>query len=238
MDGSSSAMPAGEPRNTIFVLKLDAAGEMVSENEIDAASVLGDVDIRSIAAARDGGFVVTGEIAETDAFKNLLLAQFDPDANLMWKRSVGGPKLESGREVVATVDDGCWAVGVSDAFDDKQPLFVVRADKSGEDRCREDVGGAKGRYEIGGIRATADGGLLVAGEYRRFRRRPSGVAGIAERMLTAMCSGNSGFNNPMSDTPVSQPWKRPKAESWCWQREAGATRTSTLSPCCNSSYLP
>ena len=154
-----------EPSTTIFILQVDEAGKLIAEKQIDARAEIGDVDIRQVAATKEGGFVVTGEIAEPDQYKNLLLARFNAEGQLDWKQSFGGPKLESGRIVLETPDGHLLAVGEVDTFDDQLKLIVVRTDPLGQPVWERTIA-KTGQNRVNDARWTAGDGLLLAGEFR------------------------------------------------------------------------
>lgn len=94
-----------------------------------------------------------------------MLAKYNSDGKLEWKRGFGGPKLESGRTVAQTPDGGLLAAGLVDTFDGSVRVFVVRLDARGELLWQKTVGG-KGQYKLHDMQPTKDGGFLLAGDYR------------------------------------------------------------------------
>ena len=154
-----------EPSTTIFLLHVGESGQLITERQIDAEKEIGGVDIRRVVPTQDGGFVATGEISEPDQYKNLLLAKFNSDGKLEWKRGFGGPKLESGRKVVQTTEGGLLAAGLIDTFDESVRLYLVRLDAQGDLAWEKTIGG-KGQYELHDLQLAKDGGFLLAGDYR------------------------------------------------------------------------
>ena len=156
---------ATEPSTVVFLLHISAAGELLSEQTVDIQKAIGDVHLRSVTSTQDGGFVVTGQVAEPDRYKDLLVARFDSDGGLLWTRSLGGPKLETGVEVSQTPDGGHLACGMVDSFDDSVQPYVVRLDTEGE-TVWESIIDVSGECEIRGMELTDDQGAFLVGDYR------------------------------------------------------------------------
>ena len=156
---------ATEPSTNVFLLHITATGELLSERTVDVQRAIGDIHIRSLNSTDDGGFVVTGEIAEPDQFKNLLLARFDSDSELVWTRSLGRPQ------------DGKWNQGVADArwrvldrrlidnFDG--PRAVVRSSiRFGGGASLVTVFGCRWAVRTPRHGVDRDSGALLVGDYR------------------------------------------------------------------------
>ena len=156
---------ATEPSTVVFLLHISAAGELQSEQTVDIQKAIGDVHLRSVTATRDGGFVVTGQVAEPDRYKDLLVARFAPDGGLLWTRSLGGPKLESGVDVSQTSDGGFLATGLVDNFDDSVQPYVARLDAAGKTLWENTID-ASGQCEIHGMELTDNQGAFLVGDSR------------------------------------------------------------------------
>lgn len=155
---------AGRERHaTIFLLQVGSDGKLLTERRLDAAAQLGDVEIRQIRAARDGGFVVTGAITRPGQFKDLLLAKYDRRADVEWQKGFGGTRLERGHQVLESADGGFVAAGCVDEFRDEVRPYLVRVDAQGRPVWQKAVA-TSGRCEVYDLQATADGGLLLTAD--------------------------------------------------------------------------
>ncbi|MBL7646040.1 MAG: PKD domain-containing protein [Candidatus Hydrogenedentes bacterium] len=126
----------------------------------------GDQQGFSLAATRDGGYVIAGEtIPEGGQDANAMLLKVDGDGQLLWNREFGGPgddranaviELRSGRLVIAGASSSPGSNGGFDAL-------VVNTDAAGENALLT-WHGAPQDEEAVAVEERSDGILLVSVE--------------------------------------------------------------------------
>ncbi len=105
--GQTSSIGNGE--DDVLLLKVNSKGE-----EIWQKAYGGPYNDRgfSLAAAKDGGYILTGrtELIE-DESANVYLIRTDADGNLLWEQNFGGADIEIGEGVIEASDGSIVIVG-------------------------------------------------------------------------------------------------------------------------------
>lgn len=129
---------------------------------------------RKVAYNFDGSFFVTTWTNSASDFYNVPGENFldagviklDANGNVLWKNSVGGTGSDEFKDIIATPDGGCLAVGRSESHDGDFPYkplkagygIVVKYDSSGSIEWKK----AYDNYEFNSIQIT-DSGYILAG---------------------------------------------------------------------------
>lgn len=143
-----------------------------------------------VATTRDGGYIVVGQSESKDGdmkdmnkgYADAIIVKYSANGQIEWKRSFGGsdPDVFYG---VAETPDGCYvAVGESASKDgDMQGLtkgsfdaIVVKYKPNGDIEWKKSFG-RKNADCYRGVVATADGGLVAAGDSTTDDRNPQGL---------------------------------------------------------------
>ncbi len=116
----------------------------------------------------NGGYIVCGEVEppRTIGYTDIYLFRTDPDGNMLWNRTYGGPRGEIGSSALPTGDGGCIIVSSSNSFRvfDDMDIYLVKTDSVGNMLWNRTYGGP-GEANFGlSVRETGDGGYIVAGE--------------------------------------------------------------------------
>jgi hypothetical protein len=121
---------------------------------------------RSVSQTADGGFIIAGRSDEfSGGNPNMLLMKIDPNGNLLWSKTFGGPNYDEAHSVQQTTDGGYIVAGIyyndSGGF---QPydIFLVRTDAVGDTLWSKLYGGYNGEAATA-VKQTTDGGFIIAG---------------------------------------------------------------------------
>jgi len=131
----------------------------------------GDEQLGSIAPTADGGLVLVGRTGPAGDYNHAdaQVLRLDPAGNIVWQKTYGSPEvLEWATAVVPTSDGGFVVLGGSDAHPGWTPgstIWMLKLDRDGGVVWQKSYGA--GAEDIGStIKATSDGGFVVAGTTR------------------------------------------------------------------------
>jgi hypothetical protein len=145
----------------IFVVRLDAAGDLVWSNTYGGP--LDDFGF-TMALTPDGGCVVAG-ITESfgHGIWDMYALKIGADGALQWSRTIGGPDWEEARAIWPTNDGGFVLAGLTRSYGvGNADMYVVKLNGEGELQWTRTIGGA-GNDEADSVQQTSDGGFIVAG---------------------------------------------------------------------------
>ncbi|MFC2157546.1 hypothetical protein ACFLT9_06885 [Acidobacteriota bacterium] len=154
------------------ILRLNQAGEKVSETELAMVGPEAEREILWAAPTRDGGYILTGEVLnEGGGFKDLMLVKLDASGQEEWDLSSGGSKKESGTFVLEMQDGGFTAVGIAESEGEyRGRLYLVRTNSTGDLLWAKSFGPAN-MGSTASVQETADGGLAAVGSFKAEGRR-------------------------------------------------------------------
>ncbi len=112
----------------------------------------------------DGGYIVAGA---TDSFGvgsvDVYLVRTDGLGNLLWEKTYGGSRSESGRFVSLTIDGGYIVAGDTNSFGaGKDDVYLVKTDRLGNLEWEKTFGGA-GIDRAESVQQATDGGYILGG---------------------------------------------------------------------------
>ncbi|MFC2000077.1 hypothetical protein ACFLXE_04900 [Chloroflexota bacterium] len=154
----------------VLLIKTDSSG-----NELWSRIVADDATLdiaTSMRLTSDGGCVITGMTAGQgngeDMTGGILLMKADSDGNVVWKKTLGEPRQDSGSSVQQTSDGGYVIVGGAveslesgpDGFN--MDALILKTDSGGNEVWRITTGGA-GDQRGSCVRQTTDGGYIITG---------------------------------------------------------------------------
>jgi hypothetical protein len=156
-----------------WLLKVDANGSKEWSKVFGGS---GSDVLYSVAAAKDGGYVLVGNTMSNDGDivgshggQEAWLLKVDASGNKQWSKTFGGTGNDDGRAVASTADGGFILSGMTSSNDgDVTALhgindgFVVKVDASGNKQWSKTYGGTLTNF-ISAIATTADGGYVMAG---------------------------------------------------------------------------
>jgi hypothetical protein len=189
-EGACAPHPvATDPEGTCDPGTCDGAGACATGIALEfgaVASTDGDVVVHSIAPAPQGGAFVVGRFTETVAIGaskatslgegDAFAARIDPQGDVVWLRSFGGPGPQALTAIDTFADGGILVAGHGvQAFDlgcpDPEPpqsgfdAIVARLDDDGGCVWQRRYGGASGDQLVIDAAVTSDGGAVLAGVF-------------------------------------------------------------------------
>lgn len=203
--GSTSATDTAAPLNcklvSTFIVRLDKDGKLIwmytfpgdEEQEGDYAT--------SVAATPDGGFVVGGKSNSTAGFFNggkastAYLFKFDKNCNVKWRKTLAGSKSNH-FDGLSVADNGdIYTTCITTSSDDDfaglikgqsytNNTVLMKFSKNGDLKWSKNLD-STGNSELDSVYATADGGCVVAGSYKVYKR--------ADGIYTSTYGKSDGF---------------------------------------------
>ena len=146
----------------IFVVKLDSSGNLLWAKTIGGPE---KDESYSIQQTSDGGYIIVGDTESFGAgYYDIFVVKLDSSGNLLWAKTIGGQKDDSGYSIQQTLDKGYIITGYTESFGAGfSDIFVVKLDSSGNLLWAKTIGG-KG-YDYGNsIQQTLDRGYIITGE--------------------------------------------------------------------------
>jgi hypothetical protein len=152
-----------------YIVKYDAAGNMLWEKVYAVFASFDDDFGYSIRETSDSGFIVAGYTRNFGAGEqDALLIKTDSLANIIWQNSYGGSDTEFVYSNVQTTDDGFIMTGYTKSFGaGMQDVYVVRTLSNGSLAWSMTYGGAGADFGKS-IQQAADGGFIIAGYTESF----------------------------------------------------------------------
>ncbi|MCK4343155.1 MAG: hypothetical protein KAY37_15680 [Phycisphaerae bacterium] len=153
-----------------------------------------------VIATQDGGIVITGYYGGGGSSgKGVLLAKFDSQGDLLWKRAYSGPEDEEGCGVVETHDGYLVMVGYTRSYTAGQADFLMGKFDAEGNRIWMRTWGESGNEKAFGVIEASDQTLWLAGFSTSFNgsgKEEVVVARIAADggIITGGYAGNPGLS--------------------------------------------
>ncbi|MFN4253922.1 MAG: FG-GAP-like repeat-containing protein [Saprospiraceae bacterium] len=161
-----------------WVLKLDAAGNIVWQNTIGGSFY---DELRSMQQTADGGYIlggwsssgISGDKTEPNLGSNgdYWVVKLDASGNILWQNTIGGNANDVLRDLQQTTDGGYILGGYSrsNISGDKteaslgvEDYWVIKLDASGGIQWQNTIGGSAEDVLLS-LQQTTDGGFIVGG---------------------------------------------------------------------------
>ncbi len=152
----------------IYLIKTDIDGELLWSKTFGGHNRDCAYSVQQTIA---GGYIIAGE---TDSFGSgdydVYLIKTDAKGNEIWSSIYGSKYRDYGRSVVQTIDGGFLVAGSTwrsgSGYSD---IFLLKTDGNGKELWTKSFGG---KYNDNGyaVQMTTDGGYIIAGNTRRFRK--------------------------------------------------------------------
>ena len=165
--GTSTFCSIGCPTGyDLYVVKLDATGNLQWTKAIGGSNY---ETSRSIIQTPDGGYVIVGW---TNSFGqagwNVYVVKLTNTGQLLWTRTIGGPRDEFGSAVIQTTDGGLAIAGATWSFGQGGwDVYLVKLDNAGNLLWTRTIGGPMSDYGYSIIQ-TPDGGFAIVGRTQSF----------------------------------------------------------------------
>jgi hypothetical protein len=122
------ATPPGSENSSLLFVRTDESGEMMLETQ-PRNNAVGT----GIAATADGGFIVCG-YSDPLGFdgSDIILMKLDTDGGVLWKRDIGGTRMDRAHAVCAVTDGSYILTGTTQSFGSgDQDLLILKTDGNG-----------------------------------------------------------------------------------------------------------
>jgi hypothetical protein len=155
--GSTESYGAGEV--DFYLLRTDSEGNMLWNKTYGGPGLeLG----RSVQVLGDGGYIIVGSTYSFNASTDVLLVRTDPDGNMLWYKTYGGPGTDSANSVQVLEDGGLIIAGNTVTLNASYDALLVRVDPEGNMLWNRTYGGLKEDH-IDSLYETHDGGYIMTG---------------------------------------------------------------------------
>ena len=162
---AGATYPPGQPQSNLYVVKLNAAGNM------QWTRIIGGPDAEngtSIVETKDGGFIAFGT---TNSFGqgdyDYYLVKLDASGSLLWSKAIGGNSIEQSANIIPTNDGGYILAGVTTSFGQgNYDAYLVKLDSTTNIQWTKTYGGPN--TDGGMVIQTNDGGYFIAGITNSF----------------------------------------------------------------------
>jgi hypothetical protein len=147
-----------------WLVETDASGNVIWER------TYGDGRAASVARLAEGGFVITGSVADPSGSLDCLVLCTDSEGHELWRRTFGGPDQDGGEGVCVTGTNQILVTGCTQSFTtgtspwERQDVYLLKLDPNGDVLWQK----VKGRWPecsdlAASIQETSDGGMLFCG---------------------------------------------------------------------------
>jgi len=140
-----------------LIIKTDYRGNKQNE------TILSHLNLGPALLTNDGGYIFAG-ITESsgDEWWDVQLIKTDPNGNVLWDRTFGGPLADSFNCIEQTSDGGYIIGGVTwpSSSDEDQRGWLIKTDASGNEIWTKTL--SHGQGPIASVQQTSDGGYIIA----------------------------------------------------------------------------
>lgn len=146
--------------NDIFVMKLDASGNLLWSNLLGGA---GNDQATYLEKTTDGGFVICGHSNSFSSTFDPLVIKIDASGNVMWTQYYPWLNNDYANCIVETSDGGFIMTGYTDSYGaGGYDIYSLKLDGEGDVLWAGCYGGTEN--DVGNaIRETSDGGYIIGG---------------------------------------------------------------------------
>ncbi len=186
----------GQGSNDVYVVKLDASGNLVWTRTIGGGAGDGALAIRE---APNGDLVVSGY---TNSFgqglSDIYVIRLDATGNVLWTRSIGGPDAEFAYQHVIMNDGSIVVAGYTYSYSQgNEDLYLIKLDATGNLQWTRTVGGANSDGAFS-VTVTQDGGIVAAGYTNSFGQGSFDIYVVkfdnAGNLLWTRTIGSAGYD--------------------------------------------
>ena len=112
----------------------------------------------------DGGYVLAGStFSYGEGMRDILLIKTDQNGNVLWEKTFGGSRYDSGDCIKQTSDGGYIIGGLTfpSSSDEDQRGWLIKTDINGNKIWTKTL--SQGQGDIVSVQQTTDGGYIIAG---------------------------------------------------------------------------
>jgi len=150
----------------VYLMKTDAGGNQVWNKSYGLD--LKNIDCGySVQVTSNGGYIIVGRTNSSRKDENdlydVLLLKTDSEGGLIWNKTYGGDRSDSGRWVQETNDRGYIIAGETRSFSEDYDVFLLKVDTDGNEVWSRTIGERESDERGYSIQVTSDGGYVVTG---------------------------------------------------------------------------
>jgi hypothetical protein len=152
--------PNGGDISAIYIVKLDSISNVKWTKTISGTS---NEYANSIIQAKDGSYLLVGEISGDASGVDITIVKLDGMGNIKWTKSIGDMDNQYAYSIVQTKDGGFALTGATSfAGSEGENIYVAKLDAMGNVKWKKSIDGPT--YSEGSsIITTIDGGYAVGG---------------------------------------------------------------------------
>ena len=173
-DGDLAGLRGRRRRSNVWVVKLDANGEIVWQRLYGGTQADGG---RAIQQTKDGGYIVAasssssdGDVSVNRGGQDFWIIKLDAVGNIVWQRTFGGSGDDVPASIRQTTDGGYIVAGYTESNDGDvsgnnglRDFWIIRLDAEGNLIWQRALGGT--RFDQAAcVQQTRDGGFIIVGE--------------------------------------------------------------------------
>ncbi len=113
----------------------------------------------------EGGYIFAGTINANDYDNGgeCWLVKTDAKGDVIWEKTYGGPRSDTGTDLCTTQDGGYALIGYTRSFGaGGSDLYLIKIDNNGDEQWNRTFGGSQDDYGLA-IQQCADEGFIIAG---------------------------------------------------------------------------
>jgi hypothetical protein len=163
----------GETRSYYWVFKIGSSGDLIWEKSLGDFDWMTSADYCSVKQTADKGYLLAGNLSD-DVWKpfDIWIAKLDNEGTVQWEKTLGSPeRYEKFFSMDKTSDGGYIIAGETKKIKDPKSTesvntdaYIIKISGSGNIEWERSFGGT-GNDSANDIKATSDGGYIVAWAY-------------------------------------------------------------------------
>lgn len=122
----------------------------------------------STCETSDQGIMILGLTTSFGTGKDLYLIKLDHDGKIVWSRTYGGNKVDTGIKIKRTLDGNFIIIGNTTSFEAKRrDVYLLKINENGDEIWSHTYGGGLNEFGLD-VTETSDGGFIMVGETNSF----------------------------------------------------------------------